>query len=301
MKINLLNEYLKEKYGRKLYKLSLNGGMTCPNRDGKVGYGGCIFCSEGGSGDFSEPVCEDVHTQIERAKMQVSDKYKGNSYIAYFQAYTNTYAPIEHLRKIFGDAISHPEVWILSIATRPDCIDEEIAKMLGELNKIKPVWVELGLQTSNEESAKYINRGYKNNVFEKAVGLLRKYKIECIVHMIIGLPHEDKESMLETVRYINRFDIQGIKFQLLHVLKGTKLASVYEKEKFKIYNIEEYIDILFCLMENLRSDIVIHRITGDGPKDILIEPKWTTNKRYVLNTINKELGRQNIIQGSRLD
>ncbi len=299
MKINLLNEYLKNKYGHKLYKISLNGGMSCPNRDGTVGTGGCIFCSAGGSGDFAQPMGKSVTEQIEEGKKQVEKKFNGNSYIAYFQAYSNTYAGIDYLREIFTQAISHPQVEILSIATRPDCIDEDIALLLGELNKIKPVWVELGLQTSNEKSAAYINRGYENIVFENAVKLLRKQQIECIIHMIIGLPHENMEDMINTVNYINKQDVQGVKFQQLHILEGTKLAEIYEKERFHIYSLEEYIDILFELIGHLREDIVIHRITGDGPKNILIEPKWTGNKRLVLNTINREMHRRNLVQGSK--
>lgn len=300
MKINLLNDYLKKTYGHKLYKISLNGGMSCPNRDGTLSTGGCIFCSAGGSGDFAQKPEGSITEQIEKGKSQVEKKYSGESYIAYFQAYTNTYGNIEYLRKIFTEALSHPQVEILSIATRPDCIDEGIAELLGKLNKIKPVWVELGFQTANEERAEYINRGYKNIIFEKAVRLLGKWNIECIVHMIIGIPGEELSDMINTVKYINGFDISGIKFQLLHVLDGTKLAKIYYEEGFKIYTLEEYIDILFELIENLRPDIVIHRITGDGPKSILIEPKWTGNKRYVLNIINSEMHRRNLVQGSKV-
>lgn len=300
MKINLLNDYLKTEYGHKLYKISLNGGMSCPNRDGKISTGGCIFCSAGGSGDFAQKPEGSITEQIENGKNQVKKKYTGGSYIAYFQAYTNTYGSIEYLRKIFTEAVSHPQVGILSIATRPDCIDEDVVSLLGELNKIKPVWVELGLQTANEKTAEYINRGYKNSTFEQAVKLLNQCEIECIVHMIIGLPGEDLSAMTNTVKYINGFKIKGIKFQLLHVLKGTKLAEIYSAEKFKIYTLEEYTDILFELIENLREDIVIHRLTGDGPKNILIEPMWTGNKRYVLNTINNEMRRRNLVQGSKV-
>lgn len=299
MKINLLNDYIKEKFGYKLYKISLNAGMSCPNRDGKISTGGCIFCSEGGSGDFAQMPEASITKQIEEGKKQTQKKFKGDRYIAYFQAYTNTYAPVDRLERIFSEAINHRDIEVLSIATRPDCIDQEIAALLGRLNKIKPVWVELGLQTSNSESARYINRGYENGVFEKAVELLRGQNIECIVHMIIGLPGEGREDMLNTIRYISSFDIQGIKLQLLHVLKGTRLAADYIKNSFKIYTLEEYIDILFELIENLREDIVIHRITGDGPKALLIEPRWTANKRYVLNTINKSMKERNLIQGSK--
>lgn len=309
MYINTLSSYLKKTYGCKLYKISLDGGMTCPNRDGKISREGCIFCSKGGSGDFAERYTEDVIQQIEKGKAQIEKKFSNGSYIAYFQSYTNTYGDIAYLRKIFMQALSHPQVKILSIATRPDCIDERVGRLLGELNKIKPIWVELGFQTANEESAEYINRGYKNNVYKRAIDIIRKYDnkgnkykaaIEIITHMIIGLPNETIKDMIDTVRYINESDVQGIKFQLLHVLKETKLAEIYLTEGFKIYSLGEYIDILFRLIEELKEDIVIHRITGDGPKSILIEPKWTGNKKLVLNTINMEMINRNIIQGSRI-
>lgn len=308
MYINTLNQYLKNKYGCKLYKISLDGGMTCPNRDGKISTKGCIFCSEGGSGDFAERHIDDIIQQIEKGKSQVERKFSQENYIAYFQSYTNTYGDIAYLRNIFMQALSHPQVKILSIATRPDCIDEKVGHLLGELNKIKPVWVELGLQTANGKSAEYINRGYENNIYKTAIDIIRKYDnkenvshayMEIITHMIIGLPNETIKDMIDTVRYINESDVQGIKFQLLHVLKGTKLEDIYLTEGFKIYSLGEYIDILFRLIEELREDIVIHRMTGDGPKNILIEPQWTGNKKLVLNTINREMSTRNLIQGSR--
>lgn len=308
MYINTLNQYLKNKYGCKLYKISLDGGMTCPNRDGKISTKGCIFCSDGGSGDFAERHIDDIIQQIEKGKSQVERKFSQENYIAYFQSYTNTYGDIAYLRNIFMQALSHPQVKILSIATRPDCIDEKVGHLLGELNKIKPVWVELGLQTANGKSAEYINRGYENNIYKTAIDIIRKYDnkenvshayMEIITHMIIGLPNETIKDMIDTVRYINESDVQGIKFQLLHVLKGTKLEDIYLTEGFKIYSLGEYIDILFRLIEELREDIVIHRMTGDGPKNILIEPQWTGNKKLVLNTINREMSTRNLIQGSR--
>lgn len=309
MQINTLSQYLKSRYGCKLYKISLDAGLTCPNRDGKISSSGCIFCSEKGSGDFAERSIDDVLQQIERGRAQVERKFSGGNYIAYFQSFTNTYGDIGYLRKIFMQALSHPQVRILSIATRPDCIDEEIGELLGELNRIKPVWVELGLQTSNEKSAQYINRGYENDVYKRAVEIIRRHdnrenefkaSMEIITHMIIGLPNETIKDMIDTVRYINESDVQGIKFQLLHVLRGTRLAEIYLTKGFKIYSLGEYIDILFRLIEELREDIVIHRMTGDGPKDILIEPLWTGNKKMVLNTINMEMNKRNLIQGSRL-
>lgn len=309
MKINTLNQYLKNKYGCKLYKISLDGGMTCPNRDGKLSTEGCIFCSEYGSGDFAERHTDDIIQQIEKGKAQVEKKLSQGNYIAYFQSYTNTYGEIDYLKNIFMQALSHPQVKILSIATRPDCIDEKVGQLLGELNKIKPVWVELGLQTANEESAEYINRGYENHIYKRAIDIIRRYdnkeneshaSIEIITHMIIGLPNETIKDMIDTVRYINESDVQGIKFQLLHVLKGTKLENIYSIKGFKIYSLGEYIDVLFRLIEELREDIVIHRMTGDGPKNLLIEPKWTGNKKMVLNTINREMSKRNLRQGSRL-
>lgn len=300
MKVRLLSDYLKDEYGHKLYKISLDGGMGCPNRDGTVGTGGCIFCSKGGSGDYAQPMAMSVTEQIELGKKQIEKKFSGGSYIAYFQAYSNTYGELAYLEKIFTEAISHPQVEILSIATRPDCLDEDIVELLGRLNNIKPVWVELGLQTANDDSVRFINRCYENAVFERAVELLNKANIQSIVHMIIGIPGESLKDMVNTIRYINTFPVQGVKLQLLHVLKGTRLADIYENTGFHIYSLEEYIDILFELIENLRGDIVIHRITGDGPKNLLIEPKWTGNKRNVLNTIYKQMGERDLVQGSRI-
>lgn len=299
MYINDLNTYLKTTYGHKVYKLSLNGGMTCPNRDGTLGSRGCIFCSEGGSGDFAASGSLGITQQIEEAKKLVSRKITDGSYIAYFQAYTNTYAPVEYLRKIFTEAIMHPEVEILSIATRPDCIGEDVLELLRELNQLKPVWVELGLQTANEDSARFIRRGYENKIFENVVKQLISCGIGVIVHIIIGIPGETVEDLLDTIAYINQFAIQGVKLQLLHVLRGTDLAKVYEAQPFHILSLEEYADILCLILEELRSDIVIHRLTGDGPKKLLIEPEWSGNKRAVMNYIHNEIRRRNITQGAK--
>lgn len=299
MYINDLNTYLKNTYGHKVYKLSLNGGMTCPNRDGTIGTGGCIFCSEGGSGDFATSCELGITEQIEQAKELVRRKITEGSYIAYFQAYTNTYAPVEYLRKIFTEAIMHPDVEILSIATRPDCISEEILELLKELNQIKPVWIELGLQTANEGSARFIRRGYENKIFENVVKQLISCGIGVIVHIIIGIPGESEEDLLNTIAYINQFAIQGVKLQLLHVLRGTDLARIYEERPFRIYSMEEYADILCLILEHLRSDIVIHRLTGDGPKKLLIEPKWSGNKRVVMNYIHNEIRKREIMQGAK--
>lgn len=292
-----LDYYLKQTFGEKLYKLSLNGGMTCPNRDGTLGKNGCIFCSAGGSGDFAASPSKTIQEQIIEGKALISCKYSGHSYIAYFQAYTNTYASVDYLEKIFMEAIMEPDVKILSIATRPDCLSKEILSLLEKLNKIKPVWIELGLQTIHERSAAFIRRGYPLSVFEQAVQNLNAIGVEVIVHVILFLPNETEEMMLQTISYLNRQNIQGIKLQLLHVLKDTDLAAYYEKHQFHLPTLEEYVVLLSKCISILRPDIVIHRLTGDGPKDILIEPKWTGNKRLVLNTIQKYLKTRDIRQG----
>ena len=292
-----LDYYLKETFGEKLYKLSLNGGMTCPNRDGKIDSRGCIFCSRGGSGDFATSKMLSITEQIEEGKKQTAAKYKGNSYIAYFQAYTNTYAPVSYLNKIFREAINHPDIRILSIATRPDCLGDEIIALLSELNQIKPVWIELGLQTMHEASASFIRRGYPLSVFDDCVNRLRNTGLTVIVHTILGLPGETQEMILDTIKYLNTKDIQGIKLQLLHVLKNTDLADYYEKQPFWIPTMEEYFSLLSKCICHLRPDIVIHRLTGDGPKSILIAPLWTGNKRQVLNQMQAYFKQHDVWQG----
>ena len=292
-----LDYYLKQNYGEKLYKIALDGGMSCPNRDGSLGTGGCIFCSEGGSGDFAGDRKVSIHSQIEEGKALVENKHTGSSYIAYFQAYTNTYAPVAYLEKIFMEAIQEPEVKILSIATRPDCLSDEILELLDRLNKIKPVWIELGLQTIHKSSSDFIRRGYELDVFEKAVYELKRIGISIIVHTILYLPNETKEMMLETISYLNQMPIDGIKLQLLHVLEHTDLARYYREHPFHLPDLNEYLETLSLLLSKLRPDIVVHRITGDGPKNILIEPKWTGNKRLVLNSIQKYLKDFDIWQG----
>lgn len=294
-----LNEYLKSKFNNKVYKLAINGGMSCPNRDGLIDTRGCIFCSAGGSGDFAQNCNLSITEQINSAKALLLNKYNGNSYIAYFQAFTNTYASVDYLRKIFTEAISHPDIVCISIGTRPDCISDEILSLLAELNNIKPVWIELGLQTIHQKSADYIRRGYTLKVFEDCVNRLRLYNIETIVHMIIGLPHESPKQILQTAAYLSSIDIQGIKLQLLHVLKNTDLSIDYENNLFRTLTLEEYIDILCNIIQILPADMVIHRITGDGNKKTLIAPLWSSNKRNVLNSINNELRKRNIIQGSK--
>ena len=295
-----LDYHLKETYGEKLYKLSLNGGMTCPNRDGTVGTGGCIFCSQGGSGDFAAPSGLSISDQIQQAKGLVSRKYAGHSYIAYFQAYTNTYGPISYLRQIFTEAISPPEVRILAIATRPDCLSTEILELLRELNQVKPVWVELGLQTIHEETARFIRRGYSLSVFTQAVSELRAAGIEVIVHTILALPGETTAMMLDTLHYLNEMDIQGLKLQLLHILKGTDLADYYESHPFWIPSLEEYTELLGVCLSRIRPEIVIHRLTGDGPKPLLIAPSWSRDKRRVLNHIESYFRQKDLWQGKEL-
>lgn len=292
-----LDYHLKQTYGEKLYKLALNGGMTCPNRDGTLGDRGCIFCSAGGSGDFAGNPRDSIRQQIEAGKALIRKKTDAASYIAYFQAYTNTYAEVSYLEKIFSEAISCPEVKILSIATRPDCLDDEILTLLARLNQIKPVWVELGLQTIHEKSARFIRRGYPLSVFETAVKKLRQIGVEVIVHTILYLPGETEAMMQETISYLNTLDIQGIKLQLLHILRGTDLAVYYESSPFFVPTMEEYIAFLGTCISQLRPDVVIHRLTGDGPKELLIAPLWTGHKRLVLNNINRYFKEQNLWQG----
>lgn len=294
---NAVDFYIKNNFHSKLYKIALDGGFSCPNRDGKVGTGGCIFCSEEGSGDFASPSYLPIKDQLIHGKQLIAHKVKSQAYIAYFQAFTNTYGPIEHLRNIFTAAISDPEVLVLSIATRPDCLDPEVIALLDELNQIKPVWVELGLQTSNYDSALHMNRCYGLSTFETAVDDLRNIGIDVIVHTIIGLPLEGPEGILDTIAYLNTKDIQGIKLQLLHVLKDTTLALEYKAHPFWIPTMDEYIRLLGTCITKLRPDIVIHRITGDGPKDLLIAPLWSGNKKLVLNSVRKYFKEADIWQG----
>ncbi len=292
-----LDYYIKETFGEKLYKIALDGGMSCPNRDGKIGTGGCIFCSAGGSGDFAGDRRISIKQQIQEGKSLVENKHTGSSYIAYFQAYTNTYAPVDYLEEIFMEAIQEDDVKILSIATRPDCLSPEILQLLERLNSIKPVWIELGLQTIHKVSSDFIRRGYELDVFEKAVYDLKKIGISVIVHTILYLPNESREMMAETISYLNKMPIDGIKLQLLHVLEHTDLALYYKEQAFHLPDLNEYLETLGMLLCHLRPDIVVHRITGDGPKPILIEPKWTGNKRLVLNSIQKYLKDFDIWQG----
>ena len=287
--MRLLNEYLRDRFGCKVYKIALNGGFTCPNRDGSLGTGGCIFCSAGGSGEFAEDAALSITEQIDRGKMRVSGKIRNGKYIAYFQVYTGTYAPIERLRSLYTGAISHPDIVALSIATRPDCLPDEVLDLLEELCKIKPVWIELGLQTIHDHSIRYIRRGYENAVFDKAVSELHKRGIEGITHVIIGLPGETKDDILKTVRYACDKGTDGIKLQLLHVLKGTDLETDYNKGLVNILSEDEYIDILKSCAAVIPDDVVIHRLTGDGDKKLLVAPLWSGNKKHVYNRIRNEV------------
>ena len=289
-----VNEYCKKQFGEKLYKISLNGGMSCPNRDGKLDTRGCIFCSAGGSGDFASDRSNPMDKQIEDAKRRVSSKYKGTHYIAYFQAYTNTYAPVEKLRALFMPVIKREDIAVLSIATRPDCLSDEVLDLLRELNDIKPVWVELGLQTIHEKTADYIRRGYSLPVYDKAVRDLEAIGIHTITHLILGLPGETKEDMLQSVRYVSDCGSQGIKLQLLHVLKGTDLASDYEKGLFRTLLFDEYIDLLADCVRLLPKDMIVHRLTGDGPKNLLIAPMWSADKKRVMNAIHQRLKKEGL-------
>ncbi len=290
---------LKERFGEKIYKVALDAGMTCPNRDGTLGSRGCIFCSAGGSGDFAGSRQDSITQQIEKQAASIRQKRGVAKFIAYFQAYTNTYAPVDYLRKIYTEAISHPDIVAISIGTRPDCLGEDILQLLDELNQKKPVWVELGLQTIHETTARYIRRGYPLSCFEQAVSELRKRNLDVIVHTILGLPGESKNDILSTIEYLNHRDIQGIKLQLLHVLKGTDLAEDYLAGKFQVYSMEEYLELVIDCLEHLNPEIVIHRLTGDGPKDLLIAPLWSSAKRTVLNTLHRECMLRHAFQGKQ--
>jgi radical SAM protein (TIGR01212 family) len=287
-----------ERFGSKVYKLSLDGGMTCPNRDGTLHTRGCIFCSELGSGDFAEPVCADIVLQLEQAKLRINRKMSEGKYIAYFQSFTNTYAPLRYLETLFTQAIRSPDVVALSVATRPDCLSSEVIDLLHRLQQEKPVWVELGLQTIHSQTVSYIRRGYPNTCFEDAVRRLKKAGLEIIVHMILGLPGESRSMMLQTAGYIANSGVDGIKLQLLHVLEGTDLAEEYRCGKFEVLSLAEYIQILEDCIRVLPPHMVIHRLTGDGPKARLLAPLWSGDKKRVLNEIEKTFARDGLQQGS---
>ncbi|WP_026524353.1 TIGR01212 family radical SAM protein [Butyrivibrio sp. MB2005] len=290
-----LSDYLKKEYGEKIYRLSLSSGCTCPNRDGSIILpdgtpltGGCTFCSEGGSGEFAAEVAS-VDVQIEEAKKRIRSKTDAKRFIAYFQSYTNTYGDLKRLKALYKETIERDDVVILAIGTRPDCIGEDVLSMLKELRAIKPVWIELGLQTIHEDSARHFHRGYDLSVFEEAYGNLKGIGIEVIVHVIFGLPGESKEDMLETVRYLSNLspELDGIKLQNLQILKGTQMYEEYKKEPFHILSLEEHVELLAESINMLPEKTVIHRMTGDGPRALLVEPLWSLDKKNVLNTINR--------------
>lgn len=329
-----LDHYLRQQFGQKIYKIAIDGGMTCPNRDGTKGTTGCSFCSAGGSGDFAvsrafaagscgdassiqsvSTGSPDTFTSAQTAdstgivtkqlnegirRLQSGRKYCGDRYIAYFQSYSNTYAPVPYLRSLYEEALAHPQTAALSIATRPDCFSPEIYDLLSSCHERKPVWVELGLQTMHDTTARQIHRGYPLSCFETTVKELRRRDIPVIVHVILGLPGEYHEQMLQTIRYLNNMGIHGIKLQLLHILKGTALAGDFEKGSITPLTKEEYIAILLDCIAHLSPDIVIHRITGDGPRNLLLAPTWSLDKRDILNTIAHEMKTGHLYQGCRL-
>ena len=296
-----LNYHYKEKYHCKVIKVSLNAGFTCPNIDGKVGYGGCIYCSKSGSGDFGGDITKSLSEQFDEIKEKLSKKWPSGKYIAYFQAHTNTYAPLSVLKEKYESVLKKENVIGIAIATRPDAIEDEVLDYLEELNKNTDVTVELGLQTIHEDTAKLINRCHRLNQFEEMVKKLRKRNIEVVVHIINGLPYETKEMMIDTVKYLNHLDINGIKIHMLNIVKDTPLATLYQKKKFKVLSKEEYIDIVIQQLEYLRPEIVIHRITSDPDPKNLIEPTWLIKKFCVLNDIDKEMKKRNTYQGKKLE
>lgn len=289
MKYTSLNSYLKKRFGCKVYKLAIDGGFTCPNRDGTLGTRGCIFCSRGGSGEFAESKEKSVTQQIDDGKKRVEKKIKDGKYIAYFQAFTNTYAPVCKLKSLYTEAINHPDIVALSIGTRPDCLGNDVLELLDEMNKIKPVFIELGLQTIHENTAQYIRRGYPLEVYDKAVDDLHKIGINVVTHLIIGLPGENEQDILQSVEYVCK-KTDGIKLQLLHILEGTDLADEYRKCKVDVLSLEKYTSIIKHCVEIIPDNVVIHRLTGDGAKKDLITPLWSADKKHVLNTINKAIG-----------
>ncbi|MDD6807143.1 MAG: TIGR01212 family radical SAM protein [Oscillospiraceae bacterium] len=296
---NSLSNYLKKEYGEKIYKLSFDSGCTCPNRDGFLSYGGCIFCSNGGSGDFAEKInLENIDEAFKKAKQKVQKKTDGTKYIAYFQSFTNTYGDINYLESLYTKVILREDVAVLSVATRPDCISSDVLNMLRRLASIKPVWVELGFQTSNEKTAEYIRRGYKNEVFKKAVKNLNAIGVLVVAHVILGLPNESLTDMKNTVRYVCDSGVFGIKLQLLHVLENTDLAKDYRSGFFSVLTMDEYVNCLCEILPLIPEEIVIHRLTGDGPKKLLLAPIWSADKKNVINTLRHEFSNRDIYQGA---
>ena len=296
-KIYMLNDFLKEKFNEKIYKVSLDGGFTCPNRDGKVSKGGCIFCSENGSGDFTATKLKSIYEQIEEQIDLVSKKYKGDKYIAYFQNFTNTYAEVSYLRKIYEEALSHEKIVGLAIATRPDCLEDDVLELLAELNKKTFLWVELGLQTLNDDVAKYFNRAYETEIYKEASEKLNRLNIKFVTHIIIGLPKEENDDYLKTAIFAQNCGTWGIKLHLMYVVKNTPLEKLYLNGALKVNTEEEYVEKVVNVLENISSEIVVHRLTGDGDRETLVAPLWSIKKIDVLNSIHKELKRRNTYQG----
>ncbi len=295
------NAYFKARFGHKVYKLSLDGGMTCPNRDGTCGTGGCIFCSAGGSGEFAEPMHADIATQLTRAKARVEKKAGQDArYITYFQSYTNTYAPVAHLRQLFTAAMTPDDIVALSVATRPDCLSDEVLDLLGELNKVKPVFVELGLQTSSDRTVLLIRRGYPTGVYDTAVAALRMRGIHVITHIIFGLPGETREDMLSTVRHAVAAGTDGVKLQLLQVLRDTTLAEMWQRGEVEVLDKDFYIDLVCDALTCIPPHVVIHRMTGDPPRKLLLAPMWSTDKKGVMNDLAHRMAERDIHQGSNL-
>lgn len=294
---NSLNYFLREKFGEKVFKISLDAGFSCPNRDGTISRGGCVFCSERGSGDFAGNRCFSISRQFEDIKSMMNKKWKEGKYIAYFQAYTNTYAPVEILREKYEEAIKEEGVVALAIATRPDCLPDEVLDLLQELSHKVYIWVELGLQTINEKTARLINRGYTLNVFEEALEKLKTRNIDVVVHTIFGLPEETREDMLKTIDYVAKSQIKGVKFHLLHLMEGTHLVNLYKAGRLQFLSMEEYIDLITTSIAMLQQDVVIHRLTGDAPRELLIGPMWSLKKWEVLNAIDRKLMEKDLYQG----
>ena len=293
----MLNDFLKEKFNEKIYKVSLDGGFTCPNRDGKVSRGGCIFCSENGSGDFTATKLKSIHAQIEEQIDLVSKKYKGDKYIAYFQNFTNTYAEVSYLRKIYEEALSHEKIVGLAIATRPDCLGDDVLELLAELNKKTFLWVELGLQTLNDYVAKYFNRAYETEIYKEASEKLNRLNIKFVTHIIIGLPKEEDDDYLKTAIFAQNCGTWGVKLHLMYVVKNTPLEKLYLNGDLKVNTKEEYVEKVVNVLENISSEVVVHRLTGDGDRETLVAPLWSIKKIDVLNSIHKELKRRNTYQG----
>lgn len=289
MRYYALNDYLQDTFGEKVYKIALNGGFTCPNRDGTLDTRGCIFCSGAGSGEFAGRSEDSITAQIEQGKERIKKKIKNGKYIAYFQAFTNTYAPVQRLRALYEEAVSHPDIAVLSVATRPDCLSQEVVALLQEMNRRKPVWVELGLQTIHERTAEYIRRGYPLPVYDEAVVKLKKIGVQVIVHVILGLPGESAEDIKETISYVGRSGADGIKLQLLHVIRGTDLEREYLEGRCPVMEFEEYVTLVADCIALLPERMVIHRMTGDGDKKTLLAPRWSTDKKRVLNALHRAI------------